>query len=30
MVSEQLHKNGRRGIDPLRGMERFLKSASKS
>ena len=30
MVSEQLHKNESSGLDPLRGMERFLKSASKS
>jgi len=30
MVSEQLNKNESSGLDPLRGMERFLKSASKS
>jgi undecaprenyl diphosphate synthase len=30
MVSEQIQKNERSGIDPARGVERFLKSASKS
>lgn len=30
MVSEQLHKNESTSADPLRGMERFVKSASKS
>ena len=30
MVSEQLNKNESSGLDPLRGMERLLKSASKS
>jgi len=30
MVSEQLNKNESSGLDPLRGMERFIKSASKS
>ena len=30
MVSEQLDKNEPSGLGPLRGMERFLKSASKS
>jgi hypothetical protein len=29
MVSEQLKKEERTGADLLRGMERFLKSASK-
>jgi undecaprenyl diphosphate synthase len=30
MVSEQLHENESTSADPLRGMERFVKSASKS